>query len=132
MTNDEVAAIVEALPEVTVGQRNGNRAWSVGKKAFVWERPFSKADLKRFGDEEPPFGPILALSVADLGEKEALLAMSLDGFFTIPHFNGYAAVLVALDDADADELTDVIRDAWVSQAPAKLAATYLREHGFDT
>lgn len=131
MTNDEVAAIAESLPEVTVGERYGNRTWLVGRKAFAWERPFSTADLKRFGDEEPPSGPILALSTADLDEKDALLAMELDGFFTIPHFDGYAAVLVALDDADDDELTDAIRDAWVSRAPRKLAAAYLSEHGFE-
>ena len=131
MTNDEVAAIAESLPEVTVGERYGNRTWFVRKKAFAWERPFSKADLTRFGDEEPPPGPIVALSVADLDHKDEVLAMGLDGFFTIPHFDGYAAVLVALDDADDDELTDAIRDAWVSQAPPTVAAAYLSEHGFD-
>src|SRR3954471_9486740 len=95
-TVSDVAALVDRLPQVTEGERHGHRTWSVAGKAFAWERPFSKADIRRFGDEAPPEGPILALVVEDLGEKEAVLAAATKGFFTIPHFDGYAAVLVQL------------------------------------
>ena len=61
--------MVAELPEVTEGQRHGNRTWFVGGKAFAWERPFSKADIRRFGDVTPPDGQILAVSVADLGKR---------------------------------------------------------------
>jgi hypothetical protein len=84
-TLDDVARIATELPEVTEGERYGNRTWLVGGKAFAWDRPFSKADIRRFGDRVAPDGPILAVRVGDLGEKEAVLAANPDAFFTIPH-----------------------------------------------
>ena len=86
LTFDDVARLAAQLPEVTEADRHGNRTWSVGGKAFAWERPFCKADLKRFGDVPPPTGEILAVKVADLHEKEAVLAGGRAGVFTIAHF----------------------------------------------
>ena len=91
-TLEDVARIALALPEVTEGESRGTRSWSVGEKTFAWERPYSKADLKRFGDEAPPKEPIVAVRVDDLIEKEAVLAAGTKGMFTIPHFDAYAAV----------------------------------------
>jgi hypothetical protein len=126
-TIDDVARMVSELPEVTEGERFGNLTWFVKGKGFVWERPFSKADIKRFGDTTPPAGPIVAVRVADLGEKEAVLASSSKGFFTIPHFDAYAAVLIQLKSVTKKALREAIIDAWLACAPPRLADEYLTE-----
>ncbi len=118
---DDVARLALELPDTTEGRRFGNRTWYVANKAFAWERPFSKADLARFGDDEPPDGPILAISVDDLAEKEAVLQANPDAFFTIAHFDGYAAVLVRLRVVRVAALRAALVDGWLAAAPKRLA-----------
>ncbi len=125
-TLDDVTRLASGLPEVTDGERHGNRTWFVAGKAFAWDRPFSKADIRRFGDETPPEGPILAVRVEDLGEKEAVLAAHPEAFFTIPHFDGFSAVLIQLRLVTETALREALTDGWLACAPPKLAAQYLR------
>jgi hypothetical protein len=125
VTLDDAARMASALPEATEGESRGNRSWSVNGKTFAWERPLSKADIKRLGDATPPDGPIIAVRVGDLGEKEAVLSANLPGFFTIPHFDGYAAVLIQLKKATKKAVREALLDGWLASAPPSLAERYL-------
>ncbi|MGD0244831.1 MAG: MmcQ/YjbR family DNA-binding protein [Streptosporangiaceae bacterium] len=106
-TLDDVARLAAELPEATEGERHGNRTWYVAGKAFAWDRPFSKADIRRFGEQVPPDGPILAANP--------------DAFFTIPHFDGYSAVLIQLPKVSARALRDALTDGWLACAQPALA-----------
>ena len=124
-TFDDVAVLAAELPGSTEDERHGNRTWFVAGRAFAWERPFSKADIRRFGEQAPPDGPILAVRVEDLGEKEAVLAAEPTAFFTIPHFDGYSAVLIQLRKVSANALREAIVDGWLACAPRNLVEEYL-------
>jgi hypothetical protein len=129
-TFDDAEDLITALPEVTEGTRHGRRTWFVHDKGFAWERPFSKADIKRF-DEPVPHGPILALAGDDLAEKAAVLEAGNNDVFTIAHFDNYPAVLVQLDVVDPGVLEEAIIDAWLACAPQPLASSYLSERAND-
>jgi hypothetical protein len=68
----------------------------------------------------------VAVRVADLAEKEAVLSASSPALFTIPHFDGYAAVLIQLKKVTKKVLREAIVDAWLAGAPSRLADEYLR------
>jgi hypothetical protein len=126
-TWEDVRRIALAMPETSERCSRELAFWRVRDKLFVWERPLRPADLRALGDEVPA-GPILGARVEHLGAKEALLADDPDLFFTTPHFDGYAAVLVRLERIGLDELEELIVDAWLSRAPKRLAKAYLDTH----
>lgn len=125
----DVERLVAMLPEVSVGVRYGHRAWAVGGKVFAWERPFSKADLKRFADDPVPQGPILALATDGLEDKESLLQSHHGHLFTIPHLDNYPAVLLHLGSASENDLREALLDAWLVHAPTDLARAHLAQRG---
>jgi hypothetical protein len=125
-TWDDVRRIALALPETSERTSRELRQWRVKDKLFTWERPLRRADREALGDGAPE-GPILGVRVEHLVAKEALLASDPGVFFTTPHFDGYAAVLVRLDRIDLGELEDVIVEAWLTRAPKRLAQAYVDE-----
>ena len=126
---EDVRRIALALPETSERPQWGNASWRVRDKPFVWERPLRPADLRALGDAAPD-GPILGVRVEHVGAKEAMIADDPSVYFTTPHFDGYAAVLVRLDEIALDELKEVIAEAWLCQAPKRLARDYMeaRKH----
>jgi hypothetical protein len=121
---DDVRRIVNALPDVDENTSRGHAFWRVHGKGFVWERPLRDSDLEALGDAAPD-GPILGARVEDLLAKEALLADDPDVFFTTPHFDGYPAVLVKLDNVSLEILEEVTVEAWLNRAPKRLAREYV-------
>ena len=125
-TFDDVVAIVGAFPEVTEGRRHGHRTWFVHGKGFAWERPLSKADIRRLAGAPVPEGDIVAVNVEDMHEKAAVLAEGRPGFFDIQHFEGYPAVLIQLKKVHKRHLKEALLDGWLATAPERLAQDYLR------
>jgi hypothetical protein len=124
---DDVRRIVAALPETREDRhKSGQMSWRVKDKSLAWERPLRNSDLKALGDAAPD-GDILGVRVPDLGAKEAILADNSGAIFTIPHFDGYPAVLVLLDQVDTGELEELLVEAWLCRAPTKLVKAYLAE-----
>jgi hypothetical protein len=120
---DDVSRIALSLPEAVESDMRGQRAWKVKDKLFVWERPLRQSDLKALGDAAPD-GPILGARVEHLIAKEALIADDPSVFFTTPHFDGYPAVLIRLDEISNEILEEVIIEAWLARAPKRLAQRF--------
>ncbi|HUP85232.1 MAG TPA: hypothetical protein VM143_06155 [Acidimicrobiales bacterium] len=129
-TLDDVAAIANALPAVIEGERHGGRTWAVAptakkKNVFAWERPLTKADAKRWDDGPLPEGPIVAVRVEDLAEKEGVLAAGTTGIFDMQHFEGHPAVLIELRKVTKRALKEALVDGWLAFAPRDVAEEYL-------
>jgi hypothetical protein len=104
---ETVREIALALPEAV--DASGSRpAFRVRGKLFAWK--------SRDRD-----GGALAVRV-DADEKQLILASNPDVYFETPHYHGYPAVLIRLEQIDRDELAERIEDAWLTRAPKRLAA----------
>lgn len=134
-TLDDVRAIALALPgaEEKVGGHTGEPAWRLKSGQFAWMRGPRGTDLRQLAElgREWPDGPVLGIRVASLEEKQALLAAEPDTLFTIPHFDSYPAVLARLDAIDRERLGEIIADAWLTRAPARVSREWLQAHGLE-
>jgi hypothetical protein len=105
-TEDDVRRIALSLPETIEKPWYGTPGFRVKDKGFLRIRAEAEGGLVVF--------------VEDLGEKEALLASDPGKFFTTPHYDGYATVLVNLPAVDENELTELIVESWRLKAPARV------------
>jgi len=119
-TLDDLRAAASALAEAAEGEDGG---WSVRGKAFAWVRPLRPKDLAELGLTEQTRTVVCVRCSQE--DKAELIASRPEAFFATAHFAGYPAVLIWLDEIDADELREVVTDAWVVQAPKRLAKAFL-------
>jgi hypothetical protein len=116
-TPADVRRIALALPETE--EADGHFAFSVWNKkklkgfAWVW--------MERVVPKKPRIAnpAVLAVRVANLGQKDALLAAQPKKFFTEPHYNGFPAVLVRLSEVKVSELRTLLEEGWRCMAPAQ-------------
>ncbi len=107
---EQVRTLVRSFPDVEE-DTSGRPRFRVHGKAFAW--------IARERD-----GGGLAVRV-DREEKQLILDANPDVYFTSPHYNGYPAVQVRLEEIENDELRERLEDAWLIQAPKGLAAEYV-------
>jgi hypothetical protein len=107
-TEQDVRRIALTLPSTTEKPSYGTPGFRVKDKLFA-----------RIRD-----GGELGVYCESENEKFAMIAAEPAKFFTTPHFDGYAMVLVNLDAVDSDELTELLTEAWLLRAPAKLRAAF--------
>lgn len=124
-TQANVRRIALSLPGVEeAGDKFAFSVPNKGKlKGFVW------VWMERVTPKKPrvPNPGVIAVRVANNGQKEALLSADPEKFFTEPHYNGFPAVLVRLDAVTVADLKVLIAEAWRCQAPAEPAKTGVRK-----
>ncbi len=124
---DELAL---AMPEAEKEVEDGRPTYKVHGKMFCFHRRRRKDAVDPETGEQ--LDDVLAFRVADLGVKEMLVGDPRGIYFTTPHWNGYAAVLVRIRDLgrlDRDELRDLVEEAWLTRAQKRLAKMWLAERG---
>jgi len=123
-TQANVRRIALSLPGVE--EAADKFAFSVANKGklkgFVW------VWMERITPKKPRVANcgVIAVRVANNGQKEALLSADPQKFFTEPHYNGFPAVLVRLEAVTVADLKVLIREAWRCQAPQELAQSSKR------
>ena len=125
----DLDALALELPQVTKEvSDDGRPTYSVHGKMFCFHRSRRPDAVDEETGER--LDDVLVFRVADLDEKELLLADRPEIFFTTPHWNGYPAVLTripALERIDREELRELVVDAWLTRAQKRVAKAWLAE-----
>lgn len=122
----QVEEFALTLPETTAAPSyNNSPALKVNRKGMARLRVEMSDQIDDLTGE--PYRDVLTLRLADLGVKEALLADDPDTYFTIPHLDGYAYVLIRLDRVDEQELRELIVESWMAIAPKRAIKRFQAE-----
>ncbi|PUA79716.1 hypothetical protein C7S10_17890 [Nocardioides currus] len=117
------------MPHVTVFRSDSNPIYQVGSKSFVFFRtPRPDAVDPETGER---YRDVIVIWVASEGDKLALVQDESSPFFTVPHFDGHASVLLRasrVGEVERDEIVELVQDAWLAQASRRRAEAWLREH----
>src|ERR1039458_7663147 len=116
----DVRRVALSLPGTSEAQ--DRFAFSVHNKGKQKGFPWVWAERVEPKKPRVPRPDVVAAREAARHEKEPLLAADDAKFFPEPHYNGFPAVLVRLPAIDADELAELIIDAWPCPAPRAVAA----------
>ena len=113
-TQNDVRRICLALPEVT--ENDDGFGFRVAGRPIVW------AYLERVDPKKGRVPTTDRIGVRTLNEavKLALVNENPDAFFTEPHYNGYPAVCIRLNQIKMRDLKEVLKDGWRVQAPKKM------------
>jgi len=126
-TMADLDALALSLPQTTKeASADGRPEYRVHDKLFLCHRG-RRPDAVDAGTGER-LDDVLMFRVADLDVKELLLSDGRRIFWTTPHFDGYAAVLVRIPDLarlGRDELRDLVEEAWLTRAQKRVAKAWL-------
>jgi hypothetical protein len=124
---DELAL---AMPQATKDvSEDGRPTYLVHGKFFCFHRSRRPDALDPETGER--LDDVLVFRVDGGDVKELLLADDRRAFFTTPHWDGYAAVLVRIRDLgliERDELRDLVIDAWLTRAQKRVAKAWLADN----
>jgi hypothetical protein len=126
-TVEDIHATARGMPHVTPVRPEGNPAYQVGSRSFVFVRtPRPDAVDPDTGER---YDDVVVIWVASEGDKQALLQDVRLPFFTTPHFDGHPSVLLRasrVGEIDRDELVEIIEEAWLSQVSSRRGQAWLR------
>jgi len=127
---EDVHRLALAMPHVTVERGSAdNPVYQVGGRSFVFFRnPRPDAVDPDTGER---YRDVIVFWVESEADKQALVQDEASPFFTTAHFSGHPSVLLRasrVGELSRGELQELIQDAWLSQASARRAQTWLREH----
>lgn len=108
-TWDDVVAMATALPEVAESTSYRTPSLMVKGKGFARLRTEAEGGL---------------VLMCSLEEKEALLASGDPAFYTTPHYDGYGAILIDLEQVERAQLAELIEEAWRAKAPVRVRKAY--------